>query len=156
MTGVAKGTILKLLADVGDACARYHAENVRGLTCVQVQCDEIWSYVAAKERNIKPADKSQSNGDIWTWVGIDAETKLVINYVTGQRNTRFARRFADDLASRIKSHVQISTDGLGVYAQAIPWAFGNRADLGQEIKEYGSNYGPSKPDTRYSPQVVNR
>jgi len=81
MTGAGKGTILRLLADVGDACARYHAESVLGLTCVQVQCDEIWSYVAAKERNIKPADKSQSKGDVWTWVGIDAETKLVISYV---------------------------------------------------------------------------
>ena len=71
MVGVAKGTVLRLLAEVGDACARYHDENVRGLTCVHVQCDEIWSYCFAKERNIKPYLKTDSTGDVWTWVGID-------------------------------------------------------------------------------------
>lgn len=83
MVGVAKGTVLRLLAEVGSACARYHDENVRGLTCVRVQCDEIWSFCHAKERNIKRYEKTESIGDVWTWVGIDSETKLVISYLCG-------------------------------------------------------------------------
>ncbi|HUA07979.1 MAG TPA: IS1 family transposase [Candidatus Acidoferrales bacterium] len=154
MVGVAKGTVLRLLAEVGTACSRYHQDNVRGLTCVRVQCDEIWSFCHAKERNIKPYNKSGQIGDVWTWVGIDSETKLVISYLCGQRTPRFARWFAEDLANRIDSHVQISTDGLNMYAQAIPWAFGHRADLGQEVKEYGSMQDPSNPDARYSPSFV--
>jgi IS1 family transposase len=134
MLGVAKGTVLRLLGEVGGACAAYHDEAVRGLTCVRVQCDEIWSFVSAKERNIKPYLKSGQIGDVWTWVGIDSDTKLIISYLCGQRTRRFARRFAFDLAERIDSHVQISTDGFPVYPEYIPYAFGWRADLGQEIK----------------------
>jgi hypothetical protein len=90
MVGVAKGTVLRLLEEVGTACTRYHAENVRGLTCVHVQCDEIWSFRHAKERNIKPSLKTETIGDVWTWVGIDSDTKLVISYLCGQRTRRFA------------------------------------------------------------------
>jgi IS1 family transposase len=154
MVGVAKGTVLRLLEEVGSACARYHDENVRGLTCVHVQCDEIWSFCHAKERNIKPYRRTESVGDVWTWVGIDSDTKLVMSYICGQRTRRFARRFAKDLADRIDSHVQISTDGLKLYVDAIMYEFGYRADLGQEIKEYGSLQDPSDPDTRYSPSFV--
>lgn len=138
----------------GEACARYHDENVRGLTCVRVQCDEIWSFCHAKERNVKPRDKGDSVGDIWTWVAIDSDTKLVMSYLCGQRTHRWARRFARDLAERIDSHVQISTDGLSTYGDAIPYQFGYRRDLGQEVKEYGTWRDPTKPDTRYSPSFV--
>jgi hypothetical protein len=111
ITGAAKGTVLRLLAEVGDACERYHDETVRGLTCVRVQCDEIWSFCHAKERNIPRYKKRNGIGSIWTWVGIDSDTKLAISWVCGDRTRRFARRFANDLAERIKSYVQISTDG---------------------------------------------
>lgn len=154
MTGVDKGTILRLLADVGGACARYHDEIVRGLNCARVQCDEIWSYVAAKEAHIKPYKKTESVGSVWTWVGIDSDTKLVVSYLCGQRTYRWARRFARDLAQRIDSHVQISTDGLPTYAETIPFEFGIRADLGQEVKEYGTWQDATKPERRYSPSFV--
>lgn len=153
MTGVAKATVLRLLEEVGDACAAYHDETVRGLTCVRVQCDEIWSFCHAKAKNIPSYNKRTGVGDVWTWVGIDSDTKLVISYICGDRSQRFARRFAKDLAERIKSYVQISTDGLSMYTEAIQYAFGYRAHYGQEIKEYGYE-DPTKPDTRYSPSVV--
>ncbi len=153
ITGVAKGTILRLLEDVGDACAAYHDESVRELTCVRVQCDEIWSFCHAKEKNIPQSKKRNGIGDVWTWVGIDSDTKLVISYVCGDRTHRFARRFANDLAERISSYVQISTDGLRMYQDAIQYAFGYRADHGEEVKEYGF-LDRENPDTKYSPSVV--
>lgn len=153
MTGVAKGTIIRLLEDVGDACAAYHDETVRHLTCVRVQCDEIWSFCHAKERNIPLGKKRNGIGDVWTWVGIDSDTKLVVSYICGDRTHRFARRFANDLADRIESYVQISTDGLSMYTDAIQYAFGYRADYGQEVKLYGREVD-ERPDTRYSPPKV--
>lgn len=153
ITGAAVTTILRLLADVGDACAAYHDETVRNLTCVRVQCDEIWSFCKAKERNIPSYKKRIGIGSIWTWVGIDSDTKLAISWLCGDRNMRFARRFANDLADRISSYVQISTDGLALYDEAIQYAFGYRADHGQEIKTYVQD-PPESADTRYSPPRV--
>lgn len=153
ITGVAKGTILRLLAEVGDACEMYHDQTVRNLTCVRVQCDEIWSFCQAKEKNIPDRKKRIGIGDVWTWVGIDSDTKLVVSYICGDRTHRFARRFANDLAERISSYIQISTDGLRMYEDAVQYAFGYRADYGQEVKEYGFD-DQTKPDSRYSPSIV--
>ena len=153
MVGVDKKSVLRLLEDVGDACAVYHDENVRGLTCVRVQCDEIWSFCHAKERNIPKSKKRTGIGDVWTWVGVDSDTKLAISYICGDRSHRFCNRFARDLADRIDSNVQISTDGLSWYVDPIQYHFGYRADLGQEVKLYGFS-DPTRPDTRYSPNVV--
>ncbi len=153
ITGAAVTTILRLLEDVGDACAAYHNENVRNLTCVRVQCDEIWSFCHAKERNIPSYKKRVGIGSLWTWVGMDSDTKLAISWVCGDRTRRFARRFANDLADRISSFVQISTDGMHLYTEAIQYAFGYRADYGQEIKTYAQD-SPDNPDTKYSPSKV--
>lgn len=153
MVGVDKKTVLRLIAEVGDACAAYHDENVRGLKCLRVQCDEIWSFCHAKERNIPFQDKGEGVGDMWTWTAIDADTKLVISWLLGKRTLRFARLFADDLSQRIKSYVQISTDGLAVYKHAFQRAFRYRADYGTEVKVFG----PGKTeeyDSKYSPAVV--
>jgi IS1 family transposase len=152
MTGVAKGTVLKLLADVGDACDAYQDETLRNLTCVRVQCDEIWSFCHAKERNIPLQDKGEGVGDMWTWTAIDADTKLVICWMMGKRTKPFAQMFTRDLAQRIKSYVQVSTDGFGYYNGAIRKAFGHRVDYGQEVKVFGKD--PNVPDTRYSPPIV--
>jgi len=154
ITGAAKGTVLRLLAEVGDACARYHDETIRDLTCVRVQCDEIWSFCGVKDRNMRPKHRGKKNvGSAWTWTAIDADTKLIICYLLGKRTFQFARRFSNELAYRIKSFVQISTDGLNMYNEAITYAFGYRADYGQEVKVYGRPESDD-PDTRYSPQVV--
>jgi IS1 family transposase len=154
MTGVAMNTVLKLLADVGDACAEYHDENLRGLTSVRVQCDEIWSFCHAKQRNLKLKDRYRNDvGDLWTWVGIDADTKLLVSWLVGKRTPIFARHFMLDLAARIKSYVQISTDGLAMYKDAVRYAFKHRVDYGVEVKVFGFD-DATEPDRKYSPAIV--
>jgi len=154
MTGVAKSTILRLLADVGDACDRYLDDTMRDLTCVRIQCDEIWSFCHAKERNLKPELRgSDWLGDLWTWVAIDADTKLVISFVVGKRTYDFCQIFVRDIAKRVKSYVQLTTDGLGMYKENIKKAFGHRVDYGTEVKVFGIE-NSDEPDRRYSPMVV--
>jgi IS1 family transposase len=154
MVGVDKKTVLRLLADVGDACTAYHDDTMRGLTCVRVQCDEIWSYCHAKERNLKPKLRGLDGyGDLWTWVGMDADTKLVVSWVLGKRTPLCAHRFMRDLASRIKSYVQVTTDGLAMYKDAVRSAFGHRVDYGMEVKVFGFD-NSQEPDRKYSPAVV--
>jgi len=112
MTGVAKGTILRLLAEVGTACAEYQDRVMRNLSCKRIQCDEIWAFVGAKEKNVTPANRERGAvGDVWTWVAIDAQTKLVPCWMIGQRDPSTARDFMDDLAGRLSSRIQLTTDG---------------------------------------------
>src|SRR5947207_15756602 len=119
MTGVAKHTILKLLADLGSACADYHDRTVRNLKCRRVQCDEIWQFCYAKAKNV-PADKKGQfgYGDVWTWVAIDADTKLVPCFTVGNRDAQTAKMFIDDLKSRLANRIQLTTHGLKVYLTA--------------------------------------
>jgi len=151
MTGAAKGTVLKLLADLGTACAAYHDENVRSVPAKRVQCDEIWSFCYGKERNVTDEQKAQGAGSLWTWTAIDADSKLIISYLCGGRDASWGMSFMEDLASRLATRVQITTDGHKVYAQAIEGAFGMEVDYAMLIKVYGT---PSAPDTRYSPGEV--
>ena len=150
MTGVAKHTILKLLADFGTACADYHDKALHNLTCKRIECDEIWQFCYAKAKNVTPemSERVPGAGDVWTWVAIDAETKLVPSYWIGRRDLPNARAFIGDLASRLASRVQITTDGLRVYAEAIEGAFGCEVDYAMLVKIYGND---SAPDSRYSP-----
>jgi len=154
MTGVAKGTVLKLLADVGDACEQFHYDAVRNLTCSSVQLDEIWSFCHAKEKNV-PTDRKGDPGvgDMWTWTAIDADTKLVVSFFLGKRDEWCARMFIDDLRSRIVGRVQLSTDGYRAYMEPIDNAFGGDADYGMIIKLYGNQGLGRDPETRYSPAV---
>jgi IS1 family transposase len=155
MTGAAKDTVTKLLCDVGDACDRYLDENLRNLTCVRVQCDEIWAFCHAKERNLKPQYRDRDEyGDVWTWTAIDPDTKLVVSYLVGKRSWLFARRFMIDLADRIKSYVQLTTDGLGMYKENVKYAFKHRVDYGTEVKVFGFEGTEIQPDRKYSPSIV--
>jgi IS1 family transposase len=149
MTGVAKDTVLKLLARVGQACAEYHDRAVRGVKSRRVQCDEIWSFCYAKEKNV-PADMRGrfGVGDVWTWVGIDADTKLAVSWLVGQRNARYANAFISDLAGRLANRVQLTTDGLRVYLEAVEGAFGCDVDYATLVKLYGVD---PQGETRYSP-----
>src|SRR5438128_10300031 len=113
MTGVAKNTVVKLLADIGCACAAYHNQQVRNLKVRRLQADEIWCFVGAKAKNVRAEKKQEGWGDIWTWVGIDAETKLVVSYLVGGRDGGWATEFMEDWASRIRKRVQIKKDGHG-------------------------------------------
>ena len=148
MTGAAKNTVVKLLADIGDACAAYHNRHVRNLRVRRLQCDEIWCFVGAKKKTATPEQKQQGWGDIWTWVGIDADTKLVVGYLVGGRDTGWAVEFLEDCASRIRSRVQVTTDGYKPYLEAVEGAFGMDVDYAQLQKIYGAS---DEPEKRYSP-----
>jgi IS1 family transposase len=149
MTGVAKNTIVKLLADLGCACAAYHNRNVRNLKVRRLQCDEIWCFVGAKAKNVSAEKKQEGWGDVWTWVGIDADTKLVVSYLVGGRDGGWAADFMEDCAKRISNRVQITTDGHRAYLDAVENAFGADIDYAMLQKIYGA---PSDEETRrYSP-----
>jgi IS1 family transposase len=149
MTGVAKKTVMKLLVDLGEACADYQDKAFRNLNCRRIECDEIWSFVGAKAKNATPEQKEAlSWGDVWTWVAIDAESKLVPCWAIGGRNAGTAYEFMQDLAGRLKNRVQLSTDGNRSYIDAVESAFGSEIDYAMVVKIYGK---PSDSETRYSP-----
>ena len=129
MTGVAKNTIVKLLAALGAACGEYHDRHVRNLRVRRLQCDEIWSFVGAKAKNVSVKKKQEGWGDVWTWIGIDADTKLVVS-VSGSADAGqiWEMKFKDDCASQIKNRAQITTDGRRAYLDAVENAFGADID----------------------------
>jgi hypothetical protein len=140
MTGAAKDTVTKLLAAVGSACAEYHDRNVRGLRAQRIQCDEIWQFCYAKQKDV-PAEKQGhfGYGDVWTWVAIDADTKLTASFMVGRRDLQTARVFVDDLAGRLANRVQLTTDGLRVHLDAVEAAFGCDVDYAMLVKLYGND-----------------
>src|ERR1039458_503186 len=148
MTGVARNTVTKLLVDLGQACASYHDRYVRNMRVRRLQCDEIWSYIGAKAKNVSASKKEIGWGDVWTWVGIDADTKLVVSYLVGGRGADWAKDFMEDCASRIKNRVQITTAGHKAYLEAVENAFGADVDYAQLQKIYGASL---ENEARYSP-----
>jgi IS1 family transposase len=148
MTGIARMTVEKLLRDLGTACADYHKAHVNGLTTKRIQCDEIWSFIGAKHRNATPEQKANGWGDCWTWTAIDADSKLIVSYALGPRLPYVARAFMADVAARVSNRVQVTTDGLRVYLDAVERAFGNDVDYAIIDKYYGAN---PETSTRYSP-----
>jgi IS1 family transposase len=150
LTGASINTVTKLLIDVGTACQKYHDKHVRGLSVKRVQCDEIWAFVYAKQKNIPDGMSGKGVGDVWTWVAIDADTKLVISWLVGERDAWCALRFMRDLASRVKGRFQLSTDGLNIYPEAVDRAFPDGVDYAQLVKLYGE---APEPERRYSPAV---
>jgi IS1 family transposase len=149
MTGVAKGTILRLLAEVGEACARYLDVTLRNVPAKRVQIDEIWSFCYAKEKNVTEEIASkQVAGDVWTFVAIDAQTKLVISYLVGRRDAGCASEFLSDVAGRLAHRVQLTTDGHKMYLGAVIDAFADDIDYAQLVKVYGNDPEGQK---RYSP-----
>jgi IS1 family transposase len=146
---VSINTVTKLLVDLGAACSAYHDEHVKNLRLRHVQYDEIWAFCYAKDKNV-PEDKRGifGCGDVWTWVAIDAETKLVPSFMIGTRGAQTAKAFMDDLASRLANRVQLTTDGHRVYLQAVEDAFGNDIDYAILIKLYGND---GEVEKRYSP-----
>lgn len=152
MTGVAKNTIVKLIADVGQACAEYQDKVMHNLTCKLLQIDEIWCYCYSKQKNV-PAEMQGvfGIGDVWTFVAIDADTKLVPLWLHGRRTGCDAVSFVQDLSARLAHRVQISTDGHKMYLEAMEAGFGGDVDFAQIIKHYGSHGDQTKPETRYSP-----
>lgn len=151
ITGAAKNTVLKLLADVGAACAAYQDRAMRNLTCKTVQCDEIWAFVGMKDRTVPAALKGTFGiGDVYTWTAIDADTKLIPCWHLGTRDAASARVFMNDLASRLANRVQLTTDGHGSYLRAVDEAFHRDIDFAQLVKLYGKPFG-NVQERRYSP-----
>lgn len=147
---VSINTVTKLLVEVGSACADYQDKALHNLKCKHIQCDEIWSFVYAKAKNVPPSKRGQFGyGDVWTWTAIDADSKLVVSFMVGNRDLRTARIFVDDLRERVASRVQLTTDGLKVYLDAVEGAFGADVDYAMLSKVYES----SQEETRYSPAV---
>jgi IS1 family transposase len=149
MTGVAKHTVLNLLRDLGCAAASFHHRNVRGLKVKRLQCDEIWAFVGAKKKNVSLEQKAQGWGDVWTWTGIDADTKLCVSYLVGTRDRDSAFAFILDCAERIVGRPQLTTDALKLYPDAVEEVFGSNVDYAQLHKIYGA---PTEEEyRRYSP-----
>jgi IS1 family transposase len=149
LTGVSINTVTKLLVDLGKACATYHNWHVRNLQVRRLQCDEIWCFVGAKAKNVTPEQKAQGWGDVWTWTALDADSKLCVSYLVGGRDAGWAKEFLEDCSNRIRSRVQITTDGHRAYLEAVEGAFGMDVDYAQLQKIYGA---PSDAEMRrYSP-----
>jgi IS1 family transposase len=148
LADVSLNTVTKLLVDLGAACERFHDERVRNVRVRRLQADEIWCFVGAKAKNVSAEKKLEGWGDVWTWTGLDADTKLCVSYLVGGRDGGWALDFMKDCASRIKGRVQITTDGHRAYLEAVEDAFGADVDYAQLQKIYGA---PAENDTRYSP-----
>jgi hypothetical protein len=129
MTGAAKNTVLKLLAELGEACAKFHATHVRNVKARRVQCDEIWAFCYAKQKNVPQTMRGVFGfGDVWTWTAIEQDSKLIISYMIGLRDGGYATEFMQDVASRLANRVQLTTDGLKAYLEAVEDAFGGDVD----------------------------
>ena len=152
MTGVAKNTVLKLLADLGSACLDYQDANIRNLPCKRLECDEIWEFCYAKEKNVPAEHKGEFGyGDVWTWTAIDADTKLVPCWHVGGRSGEDAWDFIANLRSRLANRVQLTTDGHRAYLDAIEGVFGADIDYAMLVKIYGPAEPEREARRRYSP-----
>jgi IS1 family transposase len=150
LTDTDKKTVLRLLADVGAACADYHDKHVRNIVTKRIQCDEIWSFCYSKEANVPAELKGNFGfGDVWTWTALDSDTKLIVQYAVDRRDVDAARTFMHNLVRRLAVRVQLTTDGHKPYLVAVKEAFGDQIDYGQLIKIYTDPMG-GQQERRYS------
>jgi len=146
---VSINTVTKLMVEAGEACAAYHDEAVRDVKARRVQCDEIWAFCYAKQKNVARAKAApRGAGDVWTWTAIEADSKMILAYEIGDRSGATAIEFMDDLRRRLANRVQLTTDGHKAYLEAVEGAFGADVDYAQLVKLYGD--APEK-EKRYSP-----
>ena len=147
---VSINTVSKLLVDAGKACAAFHDDAVRDVKAKRIQCDEIWSFTYAKQKNVRAAKSAPAEaGDTWTWVAMDADSKLIVSCLVGGRDSEYAIEFMDDVAKRLANRVQMTTDGHKAYLEAVEGAFGADIDYAQLVKLYGA--APEGMKGRYSP-----
>ena len=153
LTGIHQDTICRLGRRVGEACTKIMQEKMTGLACSKIQMDEIWGFIGKKQANLKPGDAAKGLGDVWTFVAIDADTRMVPAFHVGKRDSYNANCFVEDLAARLDSErVQVSTDALAAYTGAIERGFGANADYGQIVKTYGASEIAGQ--RRYSPPEI--
>jgi IS1 family transposase len=149
MLNVGKNTVTRLLVAAGAACAVYQDEHLRNLQCKRVQCDEIWAFVGAKDKNVPDEKQGKFGvGSVWTWTALDADSKLICSWMVGNRGAYAAYEFIQDLAGRLANRIQLTTDGHHVYADAVEAAFGAEIDYAMLVKQYGES---PEPEKRYSP-----
>lgn len=154
MTGIHRDTINRLGVRIGQGCAKVLDRKMRGLSCQVLQLDEIWGFIGKKQKHLSESD-DPTKGDVWTFCAIDAETKLVPAFAVGKRTAETANAFVGDLAQRLNNRVQISTDGLKAYVEAIENGFGMDVDYAMIIKSYGADTGEHHQERRYSaPGIV--
>jgi IS1 family transposase len=154
MTGVHRDTIMRLGVRIGQGCAKVLDAKMRGLDCKRLELDEIWGYIGKKMRHVQEGDDPQL-GDVWTYCAIDADTKLVPAFhVSSTRDHENTNAFLRDLASRLNNRVQISTDAMNAYEEAIEFAFGSEVDYAQIVKSYASEDGKYNPERKYSPTRI--
>jgi IS1 family transposase len=147
---VSINTVTKLLVDAGTACAAYHDAHVRNVKATRIQCDEIWAFCYAKAKNVKGAKAAVDGaGDVWTWTALETETKLMVSYLSGSRDSEYAMALMDDLRQRLANRVQLTTDGHKAYLNAVEEAFGDDIDYAMLVKLYGE--APESHKGRYSP-----
>jgi len=149
MTGIHRDTVMRLGVRVGEACAAVLDEKMRNLDCNRVEVDEIWGFIGKKQANVRGTDNRSEVGDVWTFLSIDPETKLMPSFVVGKRDKYHTQVFMDDLAGRLKNRIQLSSDAMGAYADAVERAFGADIDYAQIVKEYSSPVAEER--RKYSP-----
>jgi IS1 family transposase len=150
MTGCSINTVTKLLVDVGRACAEYQDKAFHNLNCKRIQCDEIWNFCYCKEKNVPEEHKGELGyGDVYTWTAMCADSKIIPSFLVGRRDSECAKVFINDLASRLKNRIQLTTDGYKIYLEAIENAFGGEIDYAMLVKVYESM--PSGEQRKYSP-----
>ena len=148
MTGASINTVTKLLVKAGEACAEYHDRHVRNVESKRIQCDEIWSFVYTKQKNVPHAQAApEGAGDVWAWTAIDADNKLIVSYLLGGRDGGYAAELMEDVKERMANRVQLTTDGHKAYLDAVEDAFGSEVDYARLVKLYG----PAEKAGRYSP-----
>lgn len=151
MTGVSKPTILKLLADIGTPCSEYQDKTIMNLNTTRVECDELWSFVAGRRKNLAPEKRNVFGfGDTWTFTGIDCDSKLIISFFVGKRDAQSATFFMRDIALRLKNRVQLTVDGLPAYVEAVDDAFDGAVDFARLVKVFASDPNATG---RYAPPV---
>jgi IS1 family transposase len=151
VTEIHRDTIMRLGIRVGEACAKIMDEKMRGLSCSQIEVDEIWGFIGAKQRN---ARQTGDYGDVWTFIALDSPTKLIPSFVVGKRDLYHARAFMEDLAGRLSRRVQLSSDALAAYPEAVESGFGSEVDYGQLVKTYAVTNLNKDAASRYSPAEV--
>jgi IS1 family transposase len=151
ITGIHPDTIMRLAVRIGQACAKIQDEKMRGLNCVQIEVDEIWGFIGAKRNNAKRAG---AYGDVWTFIALDADTKLIPSFIVGKRDSYHAKAFMEDLAGRLSRRVQLTSDAMLSYPEAVEKGFGSEVDYGQLVKTYGVTNLNKDAASRYSPAEV--
>jgi IS1 family transposase len=150
ITEVSINTVTKLLEDAGEACAAYHDKHVRNVKARRIQCDEIWAFCYSKQRNVRtPKAAPNGAGDVWTWTALETQSKLIVSYVSGNRDSEYAMALMDDLRCRLANRVQLTTDGHRAYLEAVEVAFGDDIDYAMLVKLYGE--APERTKGRYNP-----